>query len=133
MFNITDYAYNIGTWNTALQIKNTLSTDFAYRYDHETNQLYINVSSGIPDRVTIEYIPRFDNVEEVKSDFWIDVLMRYSVALTKIALGRIRSRFKSSSSLWEQDGETILSEGTEELKELREQLLEATQLQYPVD
>ena len=56
-----------------------------------------------------------------------------SVALTKVALGRIRSRYKQSNALWEQDGETLLNEGNEELKELRETLRVNAQLCYPLD
>ena len=33
------------------------------------------------------------NVEDIKSDYWIDILVKLSVALTKIILGRIRTRF----------------------------------------
>jgi hypothetical protein len=43
--------------------------------------------------ITIEYVCRYDNIEDIKSDYWIDILMRMSVALAKIAVGRIRSRF----------------------------------------
>ena len=43
--------------------------------------------------ITIEYFCRYDHIEDIKSDYWIDILMRMSVALAKIAVGRIRSRF----------------------------------------
>jgi hypothetical protein len=40
--------------------------------------------------------------------------------MTKVVLGRIRTRFTQSNALWTQDGERILDEGNTELKELRE-------------
>ena len=50
---------------------------------------------------------------------WIDLLVRYSVANSKITLGRVRSRFNQSNALWTQDGEQLLEEGNAELAELR--------------
>lgn len=129
----TDYVYNYAAWNTTMQIRNTLATDLSFIYDANTNKLYITVSTGIPDRVTIEYIPRYEDVSDVKSDFWIDVLTRLAIAKTKIALGRIRTRYTQSNALWTQDGETILEEGNTELNSLREYLRANTNLSYPID
>ena len=53
--------------------------------------------------------------------------------MVKVALGRIRTRFTQSNALWTQDGETLLQEGNEELKELREILRVNSTLFYPVD
>ena len=98
----------------------------AFRFDKSTNNLYINISTNAPSTVTIEYVPRYDNVEEITSDYWIDILMRMSVALTKVTLGRIRSRFTQSNALWAMDGETLLAEGNAELDALREHLVNNT-------
>lgn len=133
VLSMSDYALNYAAWSTSLQVRNTLSTDLAYRYDRVTNKLYINTSSGMPTSITIEYIPRYESVDQIISDYWIDILTRLSVALTKVTLGRIRSRFTQSSSLWTQDGEQLLTEGNEELNGLREHLVANTQLIYPVD
>ena len=130
---MSDYALNYASWNTSLQIRNTLSTDLAYRYDRRSNRLYINTSSGCPTYITIEYIPRYESVDEIISDYWIDILTRLSVALTKVTLGRIRSRYTQSGALWTQDGEQLLSEGNEELNSIREHLVTNTQLVYPID
>lgn len=132
-YNLNDYTYKLGAWNTAMQVRNTLSTDLAFMYDHEKNYLYVNSGSSDMSSVTIEYVPRFDDVSEIKSDFWIDILLRLSVALTKVTLGRIRSRYTQSNALWTQDGETLLNEGNTELQELRTQLSENTQLIYGID
>lgn len=121
------------SWNTLLQLRNTMSTDLAFRYDKESNKLYVNLSTKAPEDLTIEYIPRYESVEDIKSDYWIDVLIRMSIALVKIIVGRIRTRYVQSGALWTQDGETILSEGKEELRDLREALQKNTQLGYLVD
>ena len=131
--NFSDYALNYAAWNTMLQIRNTTSTDLAFRYDRFDNKLYVNVSSGIPKYITVEYVPRFDDVSEVISDYWIDIIIRMAVAIGKITLGRIRSRYTQSNALWQQDGQLILNEGKAELDELREKLQISTQLCYPID
>ncbi len=133
MRNFQDYMYNYGSWNTLLQIRNTTSTDLAYRYDKSSNKLYINVASNLPARITIEYVPRYDDVSEIVSDYWIDMLVRLCVANAKVIVGRIRSRYSQSNALWAQDGETLLNEGTSELSEIRDHLVTNTQLVYGID
>lgn len=130
---IMDYAYNYASWNTLLQVRNTTSTDLAFRYDKLSDLLYINIASNFPEKITIEYIPRFDDVSQITSDFWIDMLIRLSVALTKVTVGRVRSKFKQSNALWVLDGDILLEEGNSELTALREELKASTQLCYPID
>lgn len=133
MYNFQDYVMNYLSWNTLMQIRNTTSTDLAFIFDKASNNLYINTSSDIPTLITVEYVPEYDSVEEVTSDFWIDVIMQMAIALTKITLGRIRTRYTQSNALWTQDGETILAEGTAEYQALQEYLRANTQLTYGID
>ena len=128
-----DAVYNYSAWTTLEQIRNTTSTDLAFKFDKSTNKLYINVSEGTPSNITIEYIPIFQDVSEVTSDYWIDILMRLSLAQTKVTLGRIRTRYVQSNALWSQDGDTILQEGKEELDNIRQMLLDNSELTYPID
>ena len=127
------YMYNYMSWNTLQQIRNTNSTDLAFRFDKSSNKLYINVSIGLPQNITIEYIRRYDSVEDITSDYWIDFISRMSLALCKILVGRIRSRYTQSNALWTQDGTTLLEEGNTELTELRQQLKDNMNLLYPID
>lgn len=133
MYNFQDYVYNYLSWNTLLQIRNTTSTDLAFVFDKASNNLYINTSSDVPSLITVEYVPDYTDVSEVASDFWIDVIMQMAIALTKITLGRIRSRYTQSNALWTQDGETILAEGNSEYQALQEYLRTNTQLVYGID
>lgn len=132
MFQMQNYVYNYSAWATTMQIRNTLGTDLAFRYDKASNKIYINTTIGTPNNITIEYIPRFDSVEDITSDYWIDVLIRLCVALTKVTVGRIRTRYTQSNALWQQDT-GILEEGNAELSQLREQLEANSQLVYPID
>lgn len=128
-----DAVYNYSAWTTLQQIRNTTSTDLAFKFDKVTKKLYINTSTGTPDYITIEYIPVIKDVEEIQSEYWEDILVRLSLALTKVTIGRIRSRYTQSNALWQGDGETILQEGQEELKELREALVNNAELYFPID
>ena len=133
MYNLNDYVLNFLSYNTLLQMRNTTSTDMAFKQDHSAGKLYINPAFDSPEYVTIEYIPVLKSVEQIKSSYWIEILQKLSIAETKIILGRVRTRFKSSSSLWEQDGDTILEEGLTEEKELLDRLTANDQLIYPID
>lgn len=133
LWNMQNYVYNFSAWNTLLQMRNTVSTDLLFRYDKATNKLYINISNNTPSQITVEYIPRFDSVDEIISDYWIDQLLKMCIAQTKIIIGRIRTRYSQSNALWTQDGETLLAEGKEELNILRDYLQTNSQLCYPID
>ena len=130
---ISDYAHNLAAWNSMLQIRNTISTDLAFFFDKSQNKLYINVSSGIPKEITIIYIPVISDVSEITSDYWNDILVRLSVAIAKVTVGRVRTKFKQSNALYTLDGDQILEEGNTELTNLRQELKDSTQLCYGVD
>ena len=133
MYNFNDYTSRIASWSTMQQIRNTLSTDLAFYYEEAESKLYINTTLSSGTNISIEYVPRYNNVEEITSDYWIDQLMRLSKALTKVVLGRIRGRFTQSNALWTSDADTMLAEGNAELSEIREHLQNNTQLIYPID
>jgi hypothetical protein len=133
MYNLNDYVLNYASWMSMYQIKNTMSTDMSFKEDRHNKKLYINKSMSTPKMLTIEYIPKLSDVEDIKSDYWIDILIKYCVALTKVVLGRIRTRFSQSNALWTQDGEKILEEGNTELKELRELLRLNSNMTYLID
>lgn len=133
MYNFNDYVYNYSAYNTLQQIRNTTSTDLAFRYDKSSNKLYINIATSKPQNITIEYVPRYNDVSEVTSDYWIDIIVRLAAAIAKVTLGRIRTRYTQSNALWTQDGQQMLDEGTNELNDIREKLQASTQLCYPID
>ena len=120
MYNLQDYIMNYASWMTVSKIKNTMATDLAFKENRHDNKLYISCSNSRPSMITIEYIPKLKTVEDIKSDYWLDIFIKLCVAMTKVVLGRIRTRFTQSNALWTQDGDKILEEGNTELKELRE-------------
>lgn len=133
MYNLQDYIMNYAAWTTLSQVKNTLATDMSFTEDKHNHKLYINSALSAPGYVTVQYIPKLHSVEDIQSDYWQDILIRLSVALTKVTLGRIRSKYSLSNALWGIDGEKLLEEGNTDLKELREVLRANSQLIFPID
>ncbi len=132
MYNLNNYVMNYLAYNTLLQMRNTTSADMSFKEDKHGNKLYINSAFTHPNYVTIEYVPLFKDVEQVTSDYWIDILKRMSLALVKIALGRIRNYSTQTNALWSID-QKILEEGLTEYKELQEVLRTNATLFYPLD
>lgn len=133
MYNLQDYVMNYAAWSTLSQVRNTMSTDLAFREDKHACKLYINNNISSPGNITVEYIPKLRSVEDIKSDYWKDVLVRMSLDLTKIQIGRIRTKFTQSNALWTLDGDKLLEEGNTDLKELREILRANSNMVYPID
>lgn len=81
-------------------------------------KLYLYNFSG---SVTVEYAPKTLSLEELGESerIWAKA---YALALCKESIGRIRSKYKSSSSPFELDGDTMLSEAQDEKRELKDQL-----------
>lgn len=133
MYNLQDYVMNYAAWNTLTQVRNTMSTDLSFTEDKHTSKLYINNNISSPGSITIAYIPKLKKVEDVKSDYWQDILVRMSLDFTKIQIGRIRTKFTQTNALWTLDGDKLLEEGTTDLKELREILRANSNMVYPIN
>ena len=132
MYNLQDYVMNYAAWSTLSQVRNTMSTDLAFREDKHACKLYINNNISSPGNITVEYIPKLRSVEDIKSDYWKDILVRMSLDLVKIQIGRIRTKFTQSNALWTLDGDKLLEEGNTDLKELREILRANSNMVYPI-
>ena len=133
VFGIDNYASNLAAYNQLLSIRNTISTDLAWKYDKSQNKLYINVSGNTPNKITIEYIPAYKDIEDVRSSYWSDIIVRMAIVIAKIAVGRIRTRYTETGALWTMDGDKILQEGQEELKALQDYLAANNDLFFPID
>lgn len=104
------------------QVRNTMSTDFQWRYDNLNQVIYCAHRDPRPALVTVRYVPDFQDVSEIVGETYINYLIRMSVANMKIALGRTRSKYKIEGSNVTLDGDTLLQEGNEELDKIREEL-----------
>ena len=104
------------------QVRNTLSTDFQWKYDMNNQCVYCTHRDPRPSMVTIRYVPNYKDVSEIVNDMWIDYLVRMSTANMKIALGRSRTKYTVEGSNVSLDGDILLNEGNAELEKIREEL-----------
>ena len=124
---MSDYLYR-----TQLhQLKSAMSTDLDFTYDKPI--LHVNTFYPRPDSITIAYIPEFRDVSEVKEQFWINYIQRLSLAFVKESLGRVRGKYKLSSSLYTLDGDTLVSEGIAERDAVRAELNDLSDVVFPMD
>lgn len=104
------------------QVRNTISTDFQWKYDLDNQVVYCTHRDPRPTHVTIRYVPNYKDVSEIKSNTWIDYLIRLSEAHMKKSLGRARSKYRIEGSNVSLDGEILLDEANAELEQIREEL-----------
>lgn len=117
---------------------------YNFKYHKYTNQLEINppppsssmtsvTSAGPSGNVYVENTPgylllRTYQIEGTDEDLYeSDWLLDYTTALTKISLGRVRSKFANFAAVGSNvglsmDGDTLLQEGQSELEKLEERL-----------
>lgn len=104
------------------QVRNTLATDFQWKFDPYNNVIYCAHRDPQPTCVTIRYVPDLQDVSEIEGTTYLDYLIRMSIANMKIALGRTRSKYTIEGSNVTLDGNTLLEEGNAELEAIREEL-----------
>lgn len=104
------------------QVRNTLATDFQWRYDINNQVVYVAHREPLPTQLTITYMPDFQDVSEIQNDTWLDYLIRMAEANMKKALGRSRSKYKVEGSNVSYDGEQLIQEANTELEAIRTEL-----------
>lgn len=122
LMNITGI-YNLEDYTNALIIKrnlNTLATDMDFYWDKPNRKLYVYANPNIPTAVTINFKPEYYSVADIRESFWETQLRKLALGMCKIVIGRIRSKYTSSSTKFQLDGPTLLSEGNTEVQQVRD-------------
>lgn len=125
--------YDITRYANLLQIrqlKNTISTDLQWVWDDP--YLYVTQNAMQSAMVTIEYTPVIESVEEITDDYWIGKLKKLFLANAKIITGRVRSKYRLSNALYDNDGPTILAEGNSEKAEVMKFLQDNSDIILPI-
>lgn len=120
--NITGL-FDISTYSNALQVKrnlNILATDMDFVWDKPNNKLYLTANPNVPSYVTINFKPEYYSVEDIREQHWETQLRKLALGMTKIVLGRIRSKYTSNSAKFQLDGTTLLTEGNAEVQAVRQ-------------
>ena len=122
LMNVTGM-YNLDNYVQALQIKrnlNILATDMEFYWDKPNRKLYVYANPNIPSYVTINFKPEYYSVEDIREQHWETQLRKLALGMTKVVLGRIRSKYTSNSAKYQLDGQTLLAEGNAEIQQVRE-------------
>ena len=82
------------------------------------DKLYIDNLQG---EVAVEYIPKHFCFNELDPSL-IEWVRKYSLALCKESIGRIRSKYRSNSGPFEMDGDTLVNEALDAQRDLLEDL-----------
>lgn len=112
---------------------NNISTDLDFRFEKDEQKLYVTCNAMKPSTITVDYMPEYTHVDDIKEPYWQNYLKRFSLAMTKVILGRIRSKYTLNSSQYTIDGPTMLSEGNQELAEIRTTLQNNTDSLFVID
>lgn len=126
---LSDYLYR----TQMTQIKNTISTDLDFTYDKVGQKLYVNTVYPLPESITLAYIPLTKDVSDIKEPYWENYVQRLSLAFAKETLGRVRGKYDLSSSLYKLDGAQLISEGIAERDAVRQELVENSDIVFPID
>lgn len=126
---LSDYLYR----TQVNQIKSTITTDLDFTFDKEGQKLYVSTFYPNPSKITLVYIPEFSDVSEVTEQYWINYIKRLSLARVKEAVGRVRSKYELSSSLYKLDGDRLVSEGIAEADAVISELNENSDICLPID
>ena len=124
LMNVTGM-YNMEEYMNAISVKrnlNILATDMEFQWDKPNRKLYVYANPNIPSYVTVNFKPEYYSVEDIREQYWETQLRKLALGMTKVILGRIRSKYTSRSSKFELDGQTLLAEGNAEIQAVREHL-----------
>lgn len=128
--------YSSDAWLTEkfiLKGINETSGDRHFLFDYDTQLLFINFNTATPNTVTIDYIPDYENAEQIDDSFWVNIIQKKSLALTKLGLSQYRGKFSSvAGSPFVLDYQRLQSEG-EALNREVETILEENSIDYIFD
>jgi hypothetical protein len=121
------YGFDLVSWYTLkdwLDVrKKLLSQEYHYRFDNRRQTLHLIPEPSIKSTfygLVACYVER--PLSDVVTEMWV---YHYSLALTKITLGRIRGKYSGTNLFGGGSlGTEVLAEGLEEKKELEGRLLE---------
>lgn len=82
----------------------------------------ILLSGDCDPNITVLYAPQPETFDEMTVQKSIDWCIDYAIAIVKLSLGRVRSKFRGGDLDVEMDGSDLISEGREDKTALEERL-----------
>ncbi len=99
----------------------------SWKFDHVHQLLYLTKNSPMVVKCLVELRAVTDIEEESQ---WVAWFKDYALALAKIMVGRMRSKYTLSNGQYQLDGNAILQEGIADKQRLEEEMW--TKAAYPV-
>ena len=100
---------------------NSLGSDIDYKFNYAEKKLF-PISNRPPSAFTILYVLDYDNIEQVESPEWQNMIIRLAVALGKMTLGKIRGSWSQTSALYTTNAAEYVSEGNAEYQQVTEEM-----------
>lgn len=111
--------YDLMAYQYAQSELQSLELDDWY-LDSVEGKLYVDGFSGW---VTVEYVKSSVSMEDIEDNsYWKTWVRDYTLAMVKITEGRIRSKYKIQSSVFEIESDELISEGQSEKENLEQKL-----------
>ena len=132
-YNMNGFVQDYAATLQYRQLRNQISQDMDYTYDYANKMLYVYQQVPTSAYLTIQCTKEYQDISEIQDPFWVNWMMRLGLAYVKEGLGRARSKYKMTSAPYELDGEELLSEARDELREIREFLESNNEMFLPVD
>ena len=89
-----------------------------WRFEKYNHTLYL--SNYSKNTVSVQYLRKYMNLEEIEDTDILQSIKEYSLALCKIIEGNIRRKLQSAPGAISMDGDALVSEGTAEKSRLDE-------------
>ncbi len=119
--NVTG-VYNLDQYADAINVKrnlNILSTDMDFVWDKPNRKLYITANPNVPSYVTINFIPEYFYVDDIREQYWDTQLRKLSLGTCQVIVGDIRNKYKSNSTKFTMNGDDLISRGQAEIDSVR--------------
>jgi len=130
LFSVSRYLYNYNDLSDPyifLMQKNAVSTlqNFVRltdtRFEKSEHKLYL--SNVDVKNLCIKYLRNYRSVEEIEDNDVLQRVKEYALALCKIIEGNIRRKLQSAPGAIQLDGDSLVSEGMEEKRNIEERLV----------
>ena len=129
MYNLQDYVMNYAAWNTLSQVRNTISTDLAFREDKHACKLYINnnISSSvqsIKDTATVNTNAILAKLDQMQNSALQD-------RINELQETKTRLQSQISQEQQNQAVAAMIAPLQKELAEIKQNQPSTTTVQYP--
>lgn len=129
LFSVSRYLYNYNDLSDPyifLMQKNAVSTlqNFVrltdFRFEKSNHTLYL--SNAHVKNVCVKYLRKYRSVEEIEDIDVQQIVKEYALALCKIIEGNIRRKLQSAPGAIQLDGDSLVSEGMSEKRDIEAKL-----------